>query len=104
MALTSGTLCILWQKSDSVPIRARKAPVSVSNPRTQKVEDIVICNIPAGTRVLYMSSQADSFNNALRKKGTGPYGFTPAQLLHHLILWGDRPVWVSSGDCELKPC
>jgi hypothetical protein len=49
-----------------------------------------------------MGSAEDTFNSALRAKGAGPFGYTPARLIYHLILWGERPVWVASSDCELK--
>lgn len=89
----------LWQRREEIPITARHRPESNSSPRNRQN---VICNIPAGAHGLYMGSTEDSFNTALRAKGRGPFGFTPVRILYHLILWGERPVWVSSSDCELK--
>lgn len=104
MGLKSGTLCTVWQKNEGISIRGRKLPQAISSPRGVRPEDIVVCTVPAGAQVLYMCSQADSFNAALRGKGKGPYGFTPVQLHYHFVLWEGRPIWLASGDCELRPC
>ena len=29
---------------------------------------------------------------------------TLATVTYHCVLWGERPVWVSSAEAELKPC
>lgn len=104
----TGTFVTLVQKREDVPIRARRVPEAVSSPRSKAMADmlerIVICDIPNGARVLYLSSKADDFNIALRAKGRGPYGYTSPQLIFHCVLWGERPVWIANAEVELKPC
>lgn len=51
---------------------------------------------------LYMSSYNDGLAEAIAKKGRGPYGYAPTKVTYHLVLWGERPVWVSSEDAELE--
>jgi len=112
MGLKSGTMVELVQRREDVPIHARRIPESVTGPRGKRNEDgtfegysrVVICDIPAGVKVLYMCSKDDAFSTALRAKGRGPYGYTPATVTYHCVLWGERPVWVSSAEVELKPC
>jgi len=103
MSLKSGTLVTLHPSRDDRPIKARRVPEALRGPRNKVLERVLICDIPEGTTVLYMSSQNDAFNTALRAKGTGPFGYTPVQIIYHFVLWGDRPVWVSSEDTVLKP-
>lgn len=104
----TGTLVTLVQKREDVPIRARRVPETVSSPRSKAMADVlervVICNIPNGTQVLYLSSKADDFNIALRARGRGPYSYTPPQLIFHYVLWGERPAWISNEEVELRPC
>ena len=58
--------------------------------------------IPDDTVVLYMSSQVDAFKEALRARAAGPRGYRPSSVVHHLVMWGERPVWVSSEDAVLE--
>lgn len=111
--LKSGTLVTLNQTRLDGAIYARRVPEAIKGPRSAKnpttmanaaeAERVIITTIPNGAQVLYMSTQEDAFNSALRANGTGPYGYTPAHLYYHFVLWNDRPVWVSSADAELRP-
>jgi hypothetical protein len=112
MGLKSGDMVILLQKhGEDCPIKARRVPEAVSSPRgpmnpdTLKYEAydrVVICNIPNGARVLYISSKRDAFRDAIAGRGKGPYGYRPGGVTFHFVLWGERPVWVSSEDAELR--
>lgn len=108
-----GAYVVLRQRNDDIPIKARRAPERAFNAHTrgdyrfnvnaQISDDAVICTIPAGERVLYMSSKQDALSVAMRGRGPGPFNFRPGDIVYHLVLWGDRPVWVSSADCDLEP-
>jgi len=115
MELQSGTMVVLWQKHENIEISARRFPEPwaqefpepIRSPRAplslqREAWDRVVCGtIPAGSLCLYMSSKNDAFTEALSGR-KGPRGWRPAKIVFHLIMWGDRPVWVSSEDCELK--
>lgn len=101
-------MAVLWQRREDKTIAARKRPerrgiVSRHTAKTEEsVDDNVICSIPAGALVLYMSSYNDGLSEAIAAKGRGPYGMAPKKVTYHLVLWGERPVWVSSEDAELR--
>lgn len=101
-SLKSGTLVTIFQARLDGTIYARRSPEKLAGSRGKTMNDIVITTIPNGSRALYMGTQKDAFNSALRAKGAGPFGYTPARLLYHFVLWEGRPVWVSSGDCALE--
>lgn len=114
MDLQSGSMVVLWQKHEGIPITARRVPERVSSPRSPPSDGrrgssilnaerqrVIIGEIPAGALVLYMSSKNDSLTEALSGR-KGPRNWTPAKIVFHLIMWGEKPVWVSSEDCELK--
>ncbi len=102
--LRTGSMVRLWQRRDKVPIKARYQPKRIVfvNRKDDNKDPNVICDIPAGAQALYMGSHRDALTEAMAKKGRGPFNFFPRDVLFHLVLWGERPVWVSSEDCELK--
>lgn len=104
--LIPGDMAVLWQRREEKPIKARKRPERLGvlhrDEDGEYIEDNVICNIPAGALVLYMSSYNDGLSEAIAKKGRGPYGMAPKKVTFHLVLWGESPVWVSSEDAELR--
>jgi hypothetical protein len=97
----------LVQLREGIPIRARRVPeritLAVTSDEQQAESDrIVVCNVPDGSRCLYVSRYRDAYQEvaaaALEK---GPYGFNRLGLCFHLVLWDGRPVWISSEDAEL---
>lgn len=108
--LKSGTLVFLNQKREDIPIKARRRPEALNSPRAvyrkrweddNTQNDNFLYNVPPGVQALYLSSKRDDFRAALQGK-TGPFGYKPGVVLYHLILWEDKPVWVSSEDVELE--
>lgn len=100
--LTSGALVRIHRIRLSRPVNARRRPARLRDSAEDRVEDNVITTIPEGAIALYMSSYNDGLAEAIAKKGRGPYGYAPTKVTYHLVLWGERPVWVSSEDAELE--
>lgn len=110
--MKSGALCQLIQKRESVPIRARRVPETIGGRRSKLgrdgltndklLERVYVCDIPAGSQVLYMSTKVDAFSRLMAGRTTSPYGYKPNEIVFHLILWQDRPAWVCSEDAELR--
>ena len=101
--LQPGTLVKVVRKLETV-VLARKRPsrVSFSLRFDNTNEDAnYVGVIDDGTVCLYMSSYSDGLAEAITKKGRGPYGFLPKTFVYYFILWNNKPVYVSSADCEL---
>jgi hypothetical protein len=100
--LLPGQMVRLWQRADNIPIKARRVPEAVGSPRAYF--RIVICEVPSGATCLYVASHRDAFAEAMQanQSSSGSFGFKRG-VEFNLIVWGDRPVWVSSSDCELEP-
>ena len=98
--LEPGTMVKLTERREGLSIKARKIPQSVN--AFFDVGDIVICDIPNDTHVLLINNQVDAFNAAIRKKGRGPYGFSPPANEFYLVLWEGRPVWVATSDTIIE--
>jgi hypothetical protein len=102
MELKTGAYVVLWQRNEDIPIKARRGPERVGLRKPDAPQENVIGVIPRGTSVLYISSHSDGLRDAIAKRGRGPSGWIPKELVYHYILWADRPCWVSSEDCELR--
>jgi hypothetical protein len=108
--LKSGDLVIVRQQREHVKVCGRRMPRSWGggNPAlgttvAERIHNIVVCDIPNGARVLYMASQRDGLQAALAGRSKGPYGFRLGDIVYHLVLFGERPVWVSSLEAGLVP-
>ena len=99
--LEPGTMVKLTERREGSSIKARSAPRSFNALLGEEL-DIVICDIPNETHALFINSQPDAFNAAMRKKGRGPYGFSPPANEFYLVLWEGRPVWVASSDTVVE--
>lgn len=109
MEIKSGAMVTLTQLDQNIEIKARRVPETItyryrSSDYISNHNHVVICKIPNGTRALYMCTSENVANANLIAKGAGPYGFKSKRLLFHCVLWGARPVWVSSAEADLKPC
>jgi hypothetical protein len=101
--LRSGELVRLLTLREGGSVAARRRPDRrMVRDSAEDVEPNIICNIPHGELALYVSSHSDGLADAIARKGRGPYGYVPKKITYHLVLWGERPVWVSSEDAELE--
>lgn len=112
--MAPGTMVELHQRHIDVAIKARRLPQRFASPRTagtltEHIADVasnrelVVGIIPSGTDVLYVSSKRDAFSALMAgKSASAPFGFRPGDVTFYLVLWGEKPVWVSSEDCDVK--
>lgn len=111
--LKSGQLVKLVRSDFVGDIWARRVPETLTSPRSLKEDDagkskkrIVICEIPDGAMCLYIASKRDTFSDLMasrhrRLQSKHDDIDRPRRIVFHYVLWGERPVWVSSEDCNL---
>ncbi len=100
-----GDMVVIVQKDSDHPIRARKQPNRLKFRAPvgdlQKEDTNVICEVPNESHGLYISGIRDTLKDALDGRSPGPFGYRPGEVIFHLVLWGERPVWISSADASV---
>lgn len=105
--LKTGDLVTLVRLRHAFIIQARKQPKTLVSARIRSDNSVEADDmfypgaIPDGAQALYMGSHVDGLRAAMKAK-VGPYGYTPKQLVFHLVMWDGKAVWVSSDDAELR--
>lgn len=92
-------------------ITARRVPEMLTDfhnlkkPLDETLARVILCYVDDGTQVLYLSSKRDDLLDALNgRKQRSDGSWSPGGRWFYLVLWGDRPVWLSSEECTLEAC
>ncbi len=100
-----GDMVTIVQRNENGLVWARKQPnrmkfrPSVADARIEDAN--IICQVPNESKALYISSKRDTLKDALDGRSPGPFGYRPGEIVFHLVLWGERPVWISSADASV---